>query len=86
MSAIPARGIEDVFVCSQSVDGEVFQQFLCQCVLPIILPFNGNNPRSIVVMDNQGRVQDYLKGGAIYRAMRACKILTTPIKNCATPT
>ena len=46
------RGIEDVFVCSQSVDGELFQQFLCQCVLPIILPFDGNNPRSIVVMDN----------------------------------
>ena len=46
------HGIEDAFVCSQSMDGEVFQQFLCQCVLPIILPFNGNNPRSIVVMDN----------------------------------
>ena len=43
MSAIPVvatRGIEDVFVCKGSVDGEVFQQFLCQCVLPIILPFD----------------------------------------------
>ena len=61
------RGIEDVFVCSQSVDGEVFQQFLCQCVLPIILPFDGNNPRSIVVMDNASihhleRVYDIITG------------------------
>ena len=55
LSAIPVmatRGIEDVFVCKGSVDGEVFQQFLCQCVLPIILPFDGNNPQSVVVMDN----------------------------------
>ena len=70
LSAIPVmttRGIEDVFVCLQSVDGEVFQQFLCQCVLPIILPFDGNNPRSIVVMDNASihhleRVYDIITG------------------------
>ena len=70
LSAIPVmatRGIEDVFVCKGSVDGEVFQQFLCQCVLPIILPFDGNNPRSVVVMDNASihhleRVYDIITG------------------------
>ena len=70
LSAIPVmttRGIEDVFVCKGSVDGEVFQQFLCQCVLPIILPFDGNNPQSVVVMDNASihhleRVYDIITG------------------------
>ena len=70
LSAIPVmatRGIEDVFACKGSVDGEVFQQFLCQCVLPIILPFDGNNPWSVVVMDNASihhleRVYDIITG------------------------
>ena len=70
LSAFPVmatRRIEDVFVCKGSVDGEVFQQFLCQCVLPIILPFDGNNPRSVVVMDNASihhleRVYDIITG------------------------
>ena len=47
LSAIPVmttHGIEDVFVCKGSIDGRVFQQFIYQCVLPIILPFDGNNP------------------------------------------
>ena len=55
LSAIPVmttHGIENVFVCKGSVDGEVFQQFLCHCVLPIILPFDGNNPQSVIMMDN----------------------------------
>ena len=58
-SAIPVmsttRGIEDVYVCADSVNGDVFEDFVIQCVLPVlpvILPFDGNNPRSVVVMDN----------------------------------
>ncbi len=40
-SAIPVmttRGIEDVYVCADSVNGDVFEDFVCQCVLPVILP------------------------------------------------
>ena len=53
ISAIPVmttRGIEDVYVTQDSMDGEKFQHFLCQCLLPYIMPFDGNNPRSVVVM------------------------------------
>lgn len=46
------RGIEDVYVTSETVNGERFVEFLCQCLLPIILPFDGCNPRSVVIMDN----------------------------------
>ena len=62
---LTTRGIEDVYVCKGF--GEVFQQFLCQCVLLIILPFEGNNPRSVVVINNAsihhiGRVYDIITG------------------------
>jgi transposase len=46
------RGIEDVYTTTGSVNGEKFIEYFCQCVLPIIMPFDGQNPRSIVVMDN----------------------------------
>ena len=55
MSAIPVLttcGIENVYATTKSVNGDMFQQFLCECILPIILPFDGNNPPSILVMDN----------------------------------
>ena len=34
------------------MNGNRFKQFVEDCVLPVLLPFDGNNPRSIVVMDN----------------------------------
>ena len=55
ISALPVmttRGIEDVFTTTGSVNGEDFVQFIRKYILPIILPFNGTNPRSIIIMDN----------------------------------
>ena len=55
LSAIPVmttNGIEDVYVTTGSVNGDVFQHFLCKCVLPFLLPFNGQNSHSIVIMDH----------------------------------
>ena len=70
VSAIPVmttRGIEDVFVTTDHVNGEVFEHFVCNFILPIILPFNGNNPRSVLVMDNASihhleRIEDIITG------------------------
>ena len=47
ISAIPVmttRGIEDVHTTTKNVNGEEFVDFLIKYVLPIILPFDGNNP------------------------------------------
>ena len=55
LSAIPVlttNGIEDVFVTAGTVNGDVFTQFICECVLPILLPFDGVNPCSNLVLDN----------------------------------
>ena len=48
VSAIPVmttRGI-DVYTTLQAVlaNGEKFVEFFCQCVLPTIMPFDGENP------------------------------------------
>ena len=55
ISAIPVlttRGIEDVYTSKETINGERFEEFLCQCLLPITMPYDGVNPHSIVVMDN----------------------------------
>ena len=55
ISAIPilsTEGIEDVYTTTDSVNGDKFLDFICQCLLPIIQPFDGKNPRSVVLMDN----------------------------------
>ena len=55
LSAIPVlttTGIENVYVTSDSVDGTKFEEFMFQCLLPIILPFDGFNHHSVIVMDN----------------------------------
>ena len=54
-SAIPVlttHGIEDVFVTDTTVNGDIFLQFVEQCLVPVLQPFNGSNARSVVIMDN----------------------------------
>ena len=41
---VTTSGIEDVYVTTGSVNGDVFQHFLCKRVLPLLLPFNGQIP------------------------------------------
>ena len=45
-SGVIATGMED------SVDGDEFQKFLEERLSAVLLPFNGSNPNSIVIMDN----------------------------------
>ena len=52
ISALSTRGVEDVYLTEGGVDGKTFCDFIRKCLLPNIMPFNGSNPRSIVVLDN----------------------------------
>lgn len=49
---LSSEGVEDVYVTDNSVNGDVFLEFVCKCMLPIVMPFDGINPNSVVVMDN----------------------------------
>ncbi len=52
IAAISSIGILDVQFLKGSIDGEIFANFVELSVLPHLLPFDGVNPNSIVVMDN----------------------------------
>jgi len=45
-------GVHDVYNKEGTVNGEVFAEFVDNYLLPCLMPFNGINPRSVVVMDN----------------------------------
>lgn len=49
---LTSNGIEDAYIVEGNVNSDIFVKFLQHCLLPILLPFDGNNPRSVVVLDN----------------------------------
>ena len=52
ITAINVHGIQDVMLFGGSVNGECFEEFVKDSLVPILQPFNCVNPNSIVVMDN----------------------------------
>ena len=42
----------DIEITEGTVDGDLFVHSVEHTLLPILQPFNGKNPRSIVVLDN----------------------------------
>ena len=55
ISALAAMSVEGVLECTMvegGVCGDVFKTFLEEKLSPLLHPFNGTNPNSIIVMDN----------------------------------
>ncbi len=44
--------VEDVYITDGSVNGETLLDFVQRDMLPLLMPFDGHNPNSIVIMDN----------------------------------
>ena len=51
IGVMTTRGIEDFYLVEGSINGEVFLNFVQRCSLSIVLPFGGDNHRS-VLLDN----------------------------------
>ena len=49
---LSTKGIEDVYITDTSVNGEVFLDFVRKCLLPVLMPFDGINQNSVVILDN----------------------------------
>ena len=49
---LSTEGVEDVYITDGTVDGDKFLEFVWQNLLPHLMPFNGQNPNSIVIVDN----------------------------------
>ena len=52
IAAICTDGVVDVHITTSSVNEEKFCRFIELSLLPCLLPFDGSNPRSVVIMDN----------------------------------
>ena len=46
--------MHDVYIAEGNMNGERFAKFVQDSLLPVLMPFNGTNPRSVVIMDNAG--------------------------------
>lgn len=46
------EGIEDVYLSEENVNSDVFENFVRTTLLPVLMPFNGINSHSVVIMDN----------------------------------
>ena len=42
----------DCYTTEGTVDGDVFYRFVQSSLLPHLMPFNGTNPNSVVILDN----------------------------------
>ena len=78
IAALAADGLVAVEFTKGTVDGEKFLDFVHGSLIPLMLPFDGLNPKSIAIMDNCSihhvqAVADLL----IYRSWDFGTILTT---------
>ena len=58
-----AEGVQDVYITEGSIDGEKFAHFIRHTLLPLLQPFDGRNPHSVVVLDNASihKVQEVIE-------------------------
>ena len=47
-----AEGVKDVYITDGTVDGDRFVHFIRHTLLPILQPFDGRSPHSVVILDN----------------------------------
>ena len=52
IAAMCVDGIVDVHITTESVNGDIFCDFNERYLQPQLLPFDGTNPKSVVILDN----------------------------------
>ena len=52
IGVLTTKGIEDAYLVEGNINGDTFLQFIRRSLLNIIQPFNGSNPKSVVILDN----------------------------------
>ena len=52
ITAATIKSVHDVQLVEGSVDGDKFQEFVKNLILPILQPFDASNPNLVVVMDS----------------------------------
>jgi len=81
-------GMPDVYVTAESVDADTFCEYVERCSLPYLLPFNGINPNSVVILDNtsihhvERVVHLILENGAMVLFLPSYSPDIMPIEEC----
>ncbi len=52
IACISMAGLLDILIVHGTTEGSTFYKFIQTHLLPHLMPFNGSNPHSVVVMDN----------------------------------
>ena len=52
ISTLSTEGVEDTYITEGTVNDEVFQDFIQKQLVPILSPFDGHSPWSVVIIDN----------------------------------
>ena len=52
IAMMSTMGVLDCKITAETVDGDIFYDFVQSYLLPHLMPFNGTNPHSVVVLDN----------------------------------
>ena len=52
IAAMSVQGIEAIKIARGSVDGDAFYSFVCTSLFTKVMPFNGTNPNSVLILDN----------------------------------
>ena len=85
-AAMSKDGVEDIYIQEGIVNGAIFLDFIRRCLIPVLMPFKGHNPISIVIMDyvsvhKGARVQELTNGvGALLRFLPAYSPDLNPIE------
>lgn len=86
IAIMSTEGVEDIYIYDGNVTGEIFLDFVRKCLLPLLMPFNGHNPKSIVILDNASvhkgeRILETINGvGALMRFLPAYSPDLNPIE------
>ena len=52
IAAMSVEGIVAVEIVRGGFDGDAFYSFVCKSLLSKLMPFEGSNPNSVVILDN----------------------------------
>lgn len=88
ITAMNCEGIQCLKVVRGTVDGDTFTDFVQRDLLPILMPFDGKKPNSVVILDNcsvhhvSGIVSMITQVGALIHFLPPYSPDLTPIEEC----
>ena len=83
IAAMCMDGVNDMQITTESVNGKKFCDFLEHYLLPQLLPYNGVNARSVVILDNASihHIESATETGALAVFLPLTHLITCQLNN-----